>query len=70
MLIRLGVQIIFAYDKDINREAIQDIANQFLEGVPVWAVIDTDNILGEKESPSDEPDKWFTLLNHNLQRIR
>lgn len=70
MLIRLGVQIIFAYDKDINRETIQDIANQFLEGVPVWAIIDANNILDEKESPSDEPDKWFTLLNHNLQRIR
>jgi DNA primase len=70
MLIRLGVQIIFAYDKDINRETIQDIANQFLEGVPVWAIIDADDILDEKESPSDEPDKWFNLLNHDLQRIR
>lgn len=70
MLTRLGVQIIFAYDKDIDKETVQGMADQFLEGVPVWAIIDSDNILDEKESPSDKPEKWFTLLNHNLQQIK
>ena len=70
MLTRLGVQIIFAYDKDIDEEELNDIAEQFVEGVPVYAIIDKDGILNEKESPSDDADKWSHLVRNNIYKIR
>lgn len=70
MLTRLGVQIIFAYDKDIAKEQLDDIARQFVDGVPVYAIIDNGNILEEKESPSDDKDKWSHLINNNIYKLR
>ena len=70
MLTRLGVQIIFAYDKDIGEDELKNIAGQFVEGVPVYAVIDKDNVLNEKESPSDDASKWLHLVQNNIYKIR
>lgn len=70
MLTRLGVQIIFAYDKDIEEEELKKISEQFVEGVPVYAIIDKDNILSEKESPSDNMDHWLHLVQNNIYKIR
>lgn len=69
MLTRLGVQIIFAYDKDIDEEQLKIIAEQFVEGVPVYAIIDKDNILKEKESPSDDVNKWLQLTRHHIYKM-
>ena len=70
MLTRLGVQIIFAYDKDIEEEQLNEIAAQFTDGIPVYAIIDRDDMLNEKESPSDNVDKWQHLINNNIYKIR
>ena len=70
MITRLGVQIIFAYDKDISEEEIKDIADRFVDGVPVYAIIDKDNLLNEKESPSDDVNKWVHLVRNNVYRIK
>lgn len=70
MLTRLGVQIIFAYDKDVNEEQLNNIANMFVDGVPVYAIIDKYNILKEKESPSDNADNWEKLIATNVYKIR
>ena len=70
MLTRLGVQIIFAYDKDIDEDELQKIADQFVDGVPVYAIIDRDGILGEKESPSDDVSKWEHLVQNNIYKLR
>ena len=70
MLTRIGVQIIFAYDRDIEEDELKKIADQFVEGVPVYAIIDKDNILSEKESPSDDVDHWMHLIQNNIYRIR
>lgn len=70
MLTRLGVQIIFAYDKDIEQDELEKIAEQFVEGVPVYAIIDKDGILNEKESPSDSVDKWLHLVGNNIYKLR
>lgn len=69
MLTRLGVQIIFAYDKDISEDELKNIANQFVEGVPVYAILDRDNILEEKQSPSDDVSKWLHLVQNNIYKI-
>ena len=70
MLTRLGVQIVIAYDKDIQEDELKKIAEQFVEGVPVYAIIDKDNILNEKESPSDDVSHWLHLIQNNIYRIR
>jgi DNA primase len=69
MLTRLGVQIIFAYDKDISEDELKNIANQFVDGVPVYAILDRDNILEEKQSPSDDASKWLHLVQNNIYKI-
>jgi hypothetical protein len=70
MLTRLGVQIIFAYDKDIDEEELNDIAEQFIEGVPIYAIVDKDSVLNEKESPSDDVGKWSHLVRNNIYKLR
>ena len=70
MLTRLGVQIVIAYDKDIQEDELKNIADRFVEGVPVYAIIDKGSILNEKESPSDDVNKWFHLIQNNIYRIR
>jgi DNA primase len=70
MLTRLGVKIVFAYDKDIEEDELKNIAERFVEGVPVYAIIDKDGLLGEKESPSDDVDNWARLVQNNIYRIR
>lgn len=70
MLTRLGVKIVFAYDKDIGEDELKNIAARFVEGVPVYAIIDKNGILNEKESPSDNVDNWTRLVQNNIYRIR
>lgn len=70
MLTRLGVKIILCFDKDINKDELNNIADKFLEGVPIYAMIDEDNILGEKESPSDNINHWNTLIRNNIYKIK
>lgn len=70
MLTRLGVQIIFAYDKDIKEDELKKIADQFVEGVPIYAILDRDNILNEKQSPSDDASRWLHLVQNNIYKIR
>ena len=70
MLTRLGVKICFCFDKDISEECLKKICNEFIDGVPVYAMIDRHNVLDEKQSPSDDADKWNYLLNNDIYRIR
>lgn len=70
MLVRLGVDIILAMDKDVTKEEIEEIANRFPDGVPIYYMYDENNILKEKESPSDNPTKWQQLVKNNVYRIR
>lgn len=67
---RTGCTPIFAYDKDVDEDELQSIANLFMNGVSVYAMIDKDNILGEKESPSDDYIKWYKMMENNIYQIR
>lgn len=69
MLTRLGAKIVFCFDKDIAEDELQNIADMFLDGIPVYAIIDKDNILDEKESPSDNTQKWQHLIKNNIYKI-
>lgn len=70
MLTRLGVKICFCFDKDISEEDLRDIVEGFMDGIPIYAIIDKDNILDEKESPSDDPQKWRYLIKNNVYKIK
>ena len=67
MLSRLGAKIIFCFDKDFinDEENIDKLKSKFIEGIPLYFMRDNLNILKEKESPTDDPEKWKLLLKSN-----
>lgn len=65
----LGVDIVFCFDKDVTKEEIIDIASYF-EGTNVYMMYDKDNILNEKESPTDNKEKWEKLLKTSIIKIQ
>lgn len=70
MLTRLAVKIVFCFDKDISEEELQNIVSGFMDGIDIYAILDKDNILDEKESPSDDPKKWSYLVKNNIYKIK
>lgn len=67
MLIRLGVKIVFCFDKDVVLDDILRISDRLPDGIPAYYMFDKDNQLtGEKESPSDNKDRWEYLLENNV----
>ena len=70
LITRTGCTPILAFDQDVSEEELNSIANMFLDGISVYAIIDKDHILSEKESPSDNPDYWFKLIKNNIYQIK
>ena len=70
LITRTGCTPILAFDQDVSEEELNSIANMFLDGISVYAIIDKDHILSEKESPSDKPDHWFKLIKNNIYQIK
>ena len=68
-IIRTGCTPILALDKDVGEDELKNIASMFMDGIDVYAIIDKDNILDEKESPSDNPKKWSYLVKNNVYKI-
>ncbi len=69
-LTRLCADIVFLFDKDVQREELSELANRFIDCVNIFAVIDSKNILDEKESPTDNPKKFKRLLEDCCERIK
>ena len=69
-LTRLGVNIIFAFDKGIEKKEIEDIANRFVDGINIYYLYDDKNILNNKESPSDNQGKFEYLYKNCLFKIK
>ena len=70
LLVRLGATIIFAFDKDVQKDELEELADRFPEGVPLYYLYDEDNILAEKESPSDNQKHWEYMVKNNMYRLR
>lgn len=70
LITRTGCTPILAFDQDVSEEELNSIANMFLDGISVYAIIDKDYILSEKESPSDNPNHWFKLIKNNIYQIK
>ena len=69
LITRTGCTPIFAFDKDVQEDELNSIANMFLDGIDIYAIIDKDNILDEKQSPTDCPKKWGYLIKNNVYKI-
>ena len=69
-LTRLCVPLYFVFDKDVQQEELKEIADRFIDEVEVYALIDKDGILNEKESPTDEIEKFKKLLKNNVYRLK
>lgn len=69
-LTRLGVDLIFAFDKDVTKKEIEEIADRFVTGVNIYYLYDENNILDEKQSPSDDKSKFEYLIRKNLYKIK
>jgi DNA primase len=70
MLVRLGVDIVFCFDKDVTKEELESLANKFPDGMPLYYIFDEDEILIDHESPSDDPKKWQHLVENNVYKLR
>ena len=70
LITRTGCTPILALDKDVEEDELKSIASLFMDGITVYAIIDKDNILDEKESPSDNPQKWQHLIKNNIYKIK
>lgn len=70
LITRTGCTPIFAFDKDVEEEELNDIADMFMDGVQVYAVMDTDNLLDEKESPMDREDVWNKLYKDYVFKLK
>lgn len=69
LLVRTGKNICIALDKDVGKEEIEIIASVFPENIPVYYVYDYGDILGEKESPSDNLGNWMELIKNNIYKL-
>ena len=63
MLIKMNVKIILCFDKDVTLEDLKKTQKKF-EGIDIYAIFDNENILNEKESPTDNEDKWNYLVKN------
>lgn len=70
MLTRLCAKVIILFDKDVQREELQGLADRFVDSVEISAVIDNKNILDDKESPTDNPKKLIKLLKECKEVLR
>lgn len=57
--------IIIAFDKDVDEETVRKEAENLSLYRRVEYILDFDNILDEKESPMDNPNKWIDLYEKN-----
>ena len=70
LITRTGCIPMFAFDEDVKEDELENIANLFIDGVSIYAVIDRDGLLEEKESPMDRQDVWRELYKNNVYKIK
>lgn len=70
LITRTGCIPIIAFDADVQEEELKSIADMFMDGISVYAIIDKDGILNEKQSPSDDPSKWIQLVSNNIYQLK
>lgn len=67
---RLGVPVYICFDKDFTKDKVEKLADRFVQGIDIYCMYDEDNVLKDKESPSDKKENWEYMLKNNLYKIR
>lgn len=70
LITRTGCTPVFAFDKDVQEDELASIADMFMPNIRIEAIIDRDNLLTDKESPSDNPTKWTQLVQNHIYKIK
>lgn len=70
LLVRLGVKIVFCFDKDVEKSEYENIALMFPDNIPLFYMFDEDDLLDGHESPSDDSNKWQKLKENNVYKLR
>lgn len=70
LITRTRLTPIFAFDKDVQEDELKQIADMFAGDTTIYAVIDTNNLLNEKESPMDREEAWRTLYKDFVYKIK
>ena len=60
----------FSFDQDVQEDELKDIASLFMDGISVYAIIDTMGLLNEKESPMDRQEVWRILSEECVYKIK
>lgn len=67
-IISLNVNVVLAFDKDVKHKELEIIANEFKGLCSVYTTYDTDDLLGEKDSPFDRGSgTWYKLYENRKQ---
>ena len=61
----LDVDITIAFDKDVDIDVIEKELDKFETDHNLYYIYDKNNLLDEKQSPTDEPNKWIDLYDYN-----
>ena len=69
LLIRLGINVVFALDAEVNIREDKNIM-RLLPYVPVWWVRNREGLLEEKDAPVDKGEEVFRLLYESRGRVR
>lgn len=69
LLVRLDKKIIFAYDEDVQYDELADIKKMFPEQIKIYYMQDFEHLLNEKESPTDDPDKFIKIKDNICEII-
>lgn len=70
LITRTGCIPILALDKDVEEDELRQLADMFIDGIDVYAVMDTSNMLHEKESPMDREEVWNTLYKDFVFKLK
>lgn len=70
LLMRLCVDIVICFDKDVDKKEIEKIAEKFPENMPLYYMYDEDNLLSGHESPTDHKEVWERMVEKNIYRLR
>jgi DNA primase len=68
LLTRLNVPLFICFDKDKTEEDVKKEAEKFMDPIPIYYMLDTDNILKEKEAPVDRWENWERLIATNVYK--
>lgn len=69
LIIRTGCTPIISLDKGISLEEIKSVASIFPENIPVYYMFDTDDIMENKQSPSDNVEQFKYLIKNNIYKM-